>query len=48
VANGYLALPALTLSRHLFEQHEKLLLEKNGPLLMAELVNRFATSYFKN
>ena len=29
--NGYLALPTLILSRHFFDQYEKLVLEHNGP-----------------
>jgi NADH-ubiquinone oxidoreductase chain 5 len=38
VVNGYVALPTLILSRHFFEQYEKLLLEKSGPLLYVEVL----------
>lgn len=41
VINGYLALPTLVISRHIFEQYEKIMLEQNGPILAASLVSRF-------
>ena len=40
IINGYLALPTLILSRHFFEQYEKLLLEYNGPLFFTNLINK--------
>lgn len=40
VVNGYLALPTLVMSRHIFEQHEKIMLEQNGPILAVNLINR--------
>jgi len=40
VVNGYLTLPTLVMSRHIFEQHEKITLEQNGPLLIAALINK--------
>lgn len=47
IANGYLALPTLIISRHLFEQQEKIMLEQNGPLFIASLAGRAMTDYFK-
>jgi NADH-ubiquinone oxidoreductase chain 5 len=47
VINGYVALPILVVSRHLFEQYEKVALEQNGPLFMANLVSRATAEYFK-
>ena len=44
--NSYLTLPTLLLSRHLFEQHEKITLEQNGPLFFISLVVNFSTRYF--
>jgi hypothetical protein len=38
IVNGYIALPALIMSRHIFEQHEKIMLEQNGPILVANSV----------
>jgi NADH-ubiquinone oxidoreductase chain 5 len=38
--NGYLALPILVMSRHLFEQHEKIMLEQNGPLAAVNLLSK--------
>jgi hypothetical protein len=38
--NGYIALPTLVVSRHMFEQHEKIILEQNGPILAANLIGR--------
>jgi len=46
VVNSYLTLPALVLSRHLFEQHEKIILEQNGPLFFVNLVVSSSTRYF--
>lgn len=40
VVNGYLAVPTLIISRHIFEQHEKIMLEQNGPILAANLISR--------
>lgn len=40
VINGYIALPTLVISRHIFEQHEKIVLEQNGPILAANLVGK--------
>jgi ABC-type tungstate transport system substrate-binding protein len=40
VVNGYIALPTLVISRHIFEQHEKIVLEQNGPILAANLVGK--------
>lgn len=40
VVNGYLALPALIISRHIFEQHEKITLEQNGPILAVNLLSK--------
>jgi hypothetical protein len=41
IVNGYVALPVLIMSRHVFEQHEKIVLEQNGPILAANLINKF-------
>jgi len=41
VINNYLSLPTLFLSRHLFEQHEKITLEQNGPALFVYIIGRF-------
>ena len=40
IVNGYIALPTLIISRHIFEQHEKIMLEQNGPILAANLIGR--------
>lgn len=45
--NGFVILPALTASRHIFEQYEKILLEQNGPLFVGALVNSIALSYLR-
>jgi hypothetical protein len=46
--NGCIALPVLVMSRHVFEQHEKVMLEQNGPLFAITAINSLALSYFKN
>jgi len=40
VVNGYIALPTLVISRHIFEQYEKIILEQNGPILAASLLGK--------
>ena len=40
IINGYLAVPSLIISRHIFEQHEKIMLEQNGPLLLSGLIQK--------
>ena len=40
VVNGYLTLPTLIMSRHIFEQHEKIMLEQNGPLFITNIINK--------
>lgn len=39
--NGYIAIPVLVISRHIFEQHEKTALEQNGPILFINLMGKF-------
>jgi ABC-type tungstate transport system substrate-binding protein len=41
VINGYFALPTLVISRHIFEQHEKIMLEQNGPIAVVNLAKDF-------
>ena len=38
LVNGYITLPGLVLSRHFFEQYEKLVLEYNGPLFFSDCI----------
>jgi len=40
IVNGYLTLPVMVLSRHFFEQYEKLFLERNGPLFFQSIYER--------
>lgn len=42
--NGFISLPTLVLSRHYFEQYEKLALELNGPIFFMERV--LSTLYY--
>lgn len=38
IINGYITLPSLFFSKHIFEQHEKLFLEYNGPLFLKSFI----------
>jgi hypothetical protein len=40
IINGYLVLPTLFISRHFFEQYERLLFERNGPLFFQAIYSR--------
>ena len=48
LVNGYIAIPSLVMSRHYFEQYEKINLEYNGPLFITEVINIFSQKELDN
>jgi len=42
IVNGYFSIPALVMSRHYFEQYEKLGLEYNGPLFLTSTIEQLS------